>query len=70
MIPAVSHPAVPPPTMTTAFTAWFKLELGAYAHGKGPANILNVQDLIVEPSVLHDGLVGQIQLASQIPLVR
>src|SRR6185437_9336733 len=35
MSPAVSHPAVPPPTMTTALTGCTILELGAYPQRVG-----------------------------------
>src|SRR6185312_16850633 len=51
MIPAVSQPAVPPPTMTTARTACMTgSEMQAGPHGKGASVVDDIQNLILEPS--------------------
>src|SRR6185312_4687951 len=51
MMPAVSQPAVPPPTMTTAFTGCTTLELGPHSQREIASVVDEVQGLIREPSV-------------------
>src|SRR5690348_1175334 len=61
MSPAVSHPAVPPPTMTTALTGCTILELGAYPQRVGAPIIHEVQCLILEAPVGMVDAVREIQ---------
>src|SRR5487761_122012 len=51
MMPAVSQPAVPPPTMTTALTGCVTLELGAYPQRVVASVVDQVQGLVREPSI-------------------
>src|SRR5579864_9402016 len=51
MIPAVSHPAVPPPMMTTALTGCVTLKLAAYSDRERPSIVDHVQQLVVESTV-------------------
>src|SRR5690348_10995569 len=50
MIPAVSHPAVPPPTMTTALTGCVTLEFCTHSYRERAAIVHHVQGLVREPS--------------------
>src|SRR6185312_6665498 len=61
MSPAVSQPAVPPPTMTTALTACTILELGAYPHRVGAPKVHDVQRLVLEAPVSMVNAVREIQ---------
>src|SRR5581483_6744512 len=61
MMPAVSQPAVPPPTMTTAFTGCTTLELGSHPQREVAPVVYQVQGLVREASVAVVDGVGQIR---------
>src|SRR5581483_2303887 len=61
MSPAVSQPAVPPPTMTTALTACTILELGAYPQRVGAPEVHQVQCLVLEAPVSVVNAIREIQ---------
>src|SRR6187402_1765042 len=67
MIPAVSHPAVPPPTMqidrtglTMPRTAVPASEPRAHADLESASTVLGIEELVLIISVLHQVRIGQI----------
>src|SRR6185437_6155565 len=65
MMPAVSHPAVPPPTMTTALTGCITLELGAHSQRERSPIVYDVERLVLEASI---GMVDRIRQVQRLEI--